>query len=422
MAEECSTYLFTSESVTEGHPDKVCDQISDAVLDAILAKETELAAAGYVAPSGQPADPAQVRVACETMATTGMVIVTGEIRTQAYVDVPAIVREVLRDIGYDRAKYGFDCDTCGVLNAIHDQSPDIAQGVDESWEAQHGLDEGDPYERVGAGDQGMMFGYACDETPTLMPMPVYLAHRLAERLTEVRKNGTMPLLRPDGKTQVSVRYEGGRPVHVEKVVVSTQHAEEIAHDELRAQIVENVVKPVLEREGVALADDAEIHVNPTGRFVIGGPMGDAGLTGRKIIVDTYGGYARHGGGAFSGKDATKVDRSASYAARYVAKNIVAAGLADRCEVQLAYAIGVAHPVSIMIDTAETGKVSDQLLTEAVRANFDLRPAGIIKMLDLRRPIYKQTAAYGHFGRTDVDLPWEKTDKAEALQAFVNGHK
>ncbi|MFQ9676241.1 MAG: methionine adenosyltransferase, partial [Eggerthella lenta] len=299
MAEECSTYLFTSESVTEGHPDKVCDQISDAVLDAILAKEIELAAAGYVAPSGQPADPAQVRVACETMATTGMVIVTGEIRTQAYVDVPAIVREVLRDIGYDRAKYGFDCDTCGVLNAIHDQSPDIAQGVDESWEAQHGLDEGDPYERVGAGDQGMMFGYACDETPTLMPMPVYLAHRLAERLTEVRKNGTMPLLRPDGKTQVSVRYEGGRPVHVEKVVVSTQHAEEIAHDELRAQIVENVVKPVLEREGVALADDAEIHVNPTGRFVVGGPMGDAGLTGRKIIVDTYGGMGRHGGGAFS---------------------------------------------------------------------------------------------------------------------------
>ena len=353
MAEECSTYLFTSESVTEGHPDKVCDQISDAVLDAILAKEIELAAAGYVAPSGQPADPAQVRVACETMATTGMVIVTGEIRTQAYVDVPAIVREVLRDIGYDRAKYGFDCDTCGVLNAIHDQSPDIAQGVDESWEAQHGLDEGDPYERVGAGDQGMMFGYACDETPTLMPMPVYLAHRLAERLTEVRKNGTMPLLRPDGKTQVSVRYEGGRPVHVEKVVVSTQHAEEIAHDELRAQIVENVVKPVLEREGVALADDAEIHVNPTGRFVVGGPMGDAGLTGRKIIVDTYGGMGRHGGGAFSGKDCTKVDRSAAYAARWVAKNVVAAGLAARCEVQVAYAIGMAKPVSVMIDTYGT---------------------------------------------------------------------
>ena len=416
MAEECSTYLFTSESVTEGHPDKVCDQISDAVLDAILAKEIELAAAGYVAPSGQPADPAQVRVACETMATTGMVIVTGEIRTQAYVDVPAIVREVLRDIGYDRAKYGFDCDTCGVLNAIHDQSPDIAQGVDESWEAQHGLDEGDPYERVGAGDQGMMFGYACDETPTLMPMPVYLAHRLAERLTEVRKNGTMPLLRPDGKTQVSVRYEGGRPVHVEKVVVSTQHAEEIAHDELRAQIVENVVKPVLEREGVALADDAEIHVNPTGRFVVGGPQGDSGLTGRKIIVDTYGGSAPHGGGAFSGKDPTKVDRSAAYAARWVAKNVVAAGLAKRCQVQLAYAIGVAKPVSVRVDTFGTGTVSDEHLSDMVESVFDLRPAAIIRDLDLRRPIYRQLAAYGHFGRDDLDLPWERTDKAEALLA------
>ena len=405
MAEECSTYLFTSESVTEGHPDKVCDQISDAVLDAILAKEIELAAAGYVAPSGQPADPAQVRVACETMATTGMVIVTGEIRTQAYVDVPAIVREVLRDIGYDRAKYGFDCDTCGVLNAIHDQSPDIAQGVDESWEAQHGLDEGDPYERVGAGDQGMMFGYACDETPTLMPMPVYLAHRLAERLTEVRKNGTMPLLRPDGKTQVSVRYEGGRPVHVEKVVVSTQHAEEIAHDELRAQIVENVVKPVLEREGVALADDAEIHVNPTGRFVVGGPMGDAGLTGRKIIVDTYGGMGRHGGGAFSGKDCTKVDRSAAYAARWVAKNVVAAGLAARCEVQVAYAIGMAKPVSVMIDTFGTNAVPEADIMVAVDATFDLRPGAIIDALDLRRPIYRLTAAYGHFGRELPEFTW-----------------
>ena len=416
MAEECSTYLFTSESVTEGHPDKVCDQISDAVLDAILAKEIELAAAGYVAPSGQPADPAQVRVACETMATTGMVIVTGEIRTQAYVDVPAIVREVLRDIGYDRAKYGFDCDTCGVLNAIHDQSPDIAQGVDESWEAQHGLDEGDPYERVGAGDQGMMFGYACDETPTLMPMPVYLAHRLAERLTEVRKNGTMPLLRPDGKTQVSVRYEGGRPVHVEKVVVSTQHAEEIAHDELRAQIVENVVKPVLEREGVALADDAEIHVNPTGRFVVGGPMGDTGLTGRKIIVDTYGGYGRHGGGAFSGKDCTKVDRSAAYAARWVAKNVVAAGLADRCEVELAYAIGVSKPLSIMVDTFGTAHVAEDKIVEAVEKTFDLRPGAIIRDLDLRRPIYEKTAAYGHFGREDADFTWEKTDRVEELKA------
>ena len=415
MAEECSTYLFTSESVTEGHPDKVCDQISDAVLDAILAKETELAAAGYVAPSGQPADPAQVRVACETMATTGMVIVTGEIRTQAYVDVPAIVREVLRDIGYDRAKYGFDCDTCGVLNAIHDQSPDIAQGVDESWEAQHGLDEGDPYERVGAGDQGMMFGYACDETPTLMPMPIYLAHRLAERLTEVRKNGTMPLLRPDGKTQVSVRYEGGRPVHVEKVVVSTQHAEEIAHDELRAQIVENVVKPVLEREGVALADDAEIHVNPTGRFVVGGPMGDAGLTGRKIIVDTYGGMGRHGGGAFSGKDCTKVDRSAAYAARWVAKNVVAAGLAARCEVQVAYAIGMAKPVSVMIDTFGTNAVPEADIMAAVDATFDLRPGAIIDALDLRRPIYRLTAAYGHFGRELPEFTWERTDKADELR-------
>ena len=407
--------LFTSESVTEGHPDKVCDQISDAVLDAILAKEIELAAAGYVAPSGQPADPAQVRVACETMATTGMVIVTGEIRTQAYVDVPAIVREVLRDIGYDRAKYGFDCDTCGVLNAIHDQSPDIAQGVDESWEAQHGLDEGDPYERVGAGDQGMMFGYACDETPTLMPMPVYLAHRLAERLTEVRKNGTMPLLRPDGKTQVSVRYEGGRPVHVEKVVVSTQHAEEIAHDELRAQIVENVVKPVLEREGVALADDAEIHVNPTGRFVVGGPMGDAGLTGRKIIVDTYGGMGRHGGGAFSGKDCTKVDRSAAYAARWVAKNVVAAGLAARCEVQVAYAIGMAKPVSVMIDTFGTNAVPEADIMAAVDATFDLRPGAIIDALDLRRPIYRLTAAYGHFGRELPEFTWERTDKADELR-------
>ena len=415
MAEDCSTYLFTSESVTEGHPDKVCDQISDAILDAILAKETELAKAGYVAPDGNPADPAQVRVACETMATTGMVIVTGEIRTQAYVDVPAIVREVLRDIGYDRAKYGFDCDTCGVLNAIHDQSPDIAQGVDESWEAQHGLDEGDPYERVGAGDQGMMFGYACDETPTLMPMPVYLAHRLAERLTEVRKNGTMPLLRPDGKTQVSVRYEGGRPVHVEKVVVSTQHAEEIAHDELRAQIVENVVKPVLEREGVALADDAEIHVNPTGRFVVGGPMGDAGLTGRKIIVDTYGGMGRHGGGAFSGKDCTKVDRSAAYAARWVAKNVVAAGLAARCEVQVAYAIGMAKPVSVMIDTFGTNAVPEADIMAAVDATFDLRPGAIIDALDLRRPIYRLTAAYGHFGRELPEFTWERTDKADELR-------
>ena len=317
MAEECSTYLFTSESVTEGHPDKVCDQISDAVLDAILAKETELAAAGYVAPSGQPADPAQVRVACETMATTGMVIVTGEIRTQAYVDVPAIVREVLRDIGYDRAKYGFDCDTCGVLNAIHDQSPDIAQGVDESWEAQHGLAEDDPYERVGAGDQGMMFGYACRETPELMPLPISLAHKLAKRLTDVRKNGTLDYLRPDGKSQVTVEYEGNRPVRVDAVVISTQHAPEVEMEALRKDILEHVIRPVVPAE--LLDEQTKYYVNPTGRFVVGGPQGDSGLTGRKIIVDTYGGYGRHGGGAFSGKDPTKVDRSAAYAARWCQK-------------------------------------------------------------------------------------------------------
>ncbi|WP_302395751.1 methionine adenosyltransferase [Eggerthella sinensis] len=413
---EVSSYLFTSESVTEGHPDKVCDQISDAVLDAILAKEIELAAAGYVAPGGQAADPAQVRCACETLATTGMVMVTGEIRTQAYVDVPAIVREVLSDIGYDRAKYGFDCDTCGVLNAIHEQSPDIAQGVDESWEAQHGLaGDDDPYERIGAGDQGMMFGYACDETPTLMPLPIYLSHRLAERLAEVRKDGTLPYLRPDGKTQVSVRYESGRPVRVEKVVVSTQHAESVGHDELYAAVVDQVVMPVLAREGVALSPDAEIYVNPTGRFVIGGPMGDAGLTGRKIIVDTYGGMGRHGGGAFSGKDCTKVDRSGAYAARWVAKNVVAAGLAARCEVQLAYAIGMARPVSVMIDTFGTNAVPEADIMAAVEGAFDLRPGAIIDALDLRRPIYRKTAAYGHFGRELPEFTWERTDKADALR-------
>ena len=413
---EVSSYLFTSESVTEGHPDKVCDQISDAVLDAILAKEIELAAAGYVAPGGQAADPAQVRCACETLATTGMVMVTGEIRTQAYVDVPAIVREVLSDIGYDRAKYGFDCDTCGVLNAIHEQSPDIAQGVDESWEAQHGLaGDDDPYERIGAGDQGMMFGYACDETSTLMPLPIYLSHRLAERLAEVRKDGTLPYLRPDGKTQVSVRYEGDRPVRVEKVVVSTQHAESVGHDELYTAVVDQVVMPVLAREGVALSPDAEIYVNPTGRFVIGGPMGDAGLTGRKIIVDTYGGMGRHGGGAFSGKDCTKVDRSGAYAARWVAKNVVAAGLAARCEVQLAYAIGMARPVSVMIDTFGTNAVPEADIMAAVEGAFDLRPGAIIDALDLRRPIYRKTAAYGHFGRELPEFTWERTDKADELR-------
>ena len=416
MAETQSSYLFTSESVTEGHPDKVCDQISDAVLDAILAKEIELQKQGYISPSGQPADPAQVRCACETMATTGMVIVTGEIRTQAYVDVPGIVREVLRDIGYDRAKYGFDCDTCGVLNAIHDQSPDIAQGVDESWEAQHGEAGDDPYERIGAGDQGMMFGYACDETPTLMPLPIYLAHRLAERLTAVRKDGTLAYLRPDGKTQVSVRYEDGRPVHVEKIVVSTQHSEAVEQERLRADLVQHVIEPVLAREGVALAPDAKIHVNPTGRFVIGGPMGDAGLTGRKIIVDTYGGMGRHGGGAFSGKDCTKVDRSAAYAARWVAKNVVAARLARRCEVQVAYAIGMARPVSVMVDTFGTEAVPVDAIERAVGEVFDLRPGAIIDALDLRRPIYRKTAAYGHFGRELPEFTWERTDRAAALRA------
>lgn len=388
-------HFFTSESVTEGHPDKICDQISDAILDEILTQ-----------------DP-YARVACETTCTTGMVQVMGEISTSCYVDIPKVVRDTVREIGYDRAKYGFDCDTCAVLTAIDEQSADIALGVDNSLERKEGASDADL--AIGAGDQGMMFGYACDETPTLMPMPVYLAHRLAERLTEVRKNGTMPLLRPDGKTQVSVRYEGGRPVHVEKVVVSTQHAEEIAHDELRAQIVENVVKPVLEREGVALADDAEIHVNPTGRFVVGGPMGDAGLTGRKIIVDTYGGMGRHGGGAFSGKDCTKVDRSAAYAARWVAKNVVAAGLAARCEVQVAYAIGMAKPVSVMIDTFGTNAVPEADIMAAVDATFDLRPGAIIDALDLRRPIYRLTAAYGHFGRELPEFTWERTDKADELR-------
>ena len=330
------SYLFTSESVTEGHPDKMCDQISDAILDAIISKEIELEREGYIAPSGQPADVSRMRCACETLATTGLVAVAGEIRTQAYVDVPAIVREVVCGIGYDRAKYGFDGTTCGVVNAIHEQSPDIAQGVDESWEAAHGGAADDPYERIGAGDQGMMFGYACDETSTLMPMPIYLAQRMSERLAAVRKDGTLDYLRPDGKTQVSVRYEDGAPKWVEKVVVSTQHAEEAPYERLRADVVEQVVRPVLAGEGVALSPDAEIHVNPTGRFVIGGPMGDCGLTGRKVIVDTYGGMGRHGGGAFSGKDCTKVDRSAAYAARWVAKNVVAAGLAARCEVQVAW--------------------------------------------------------------------------------------
>lgn len=409
-----SSYIFTSESVTEGHPDKICDQISDAVLDAILAKEIELAEQGYISPSGAPADPSAVRCACETMATTGMVLVTGEIRTQAYVDVPAIVREVLEDIGYNRAKYGFDATTCGVLNAIHDQSADIAQGVDQSFEAQKGEAE-DSYSEIGAGDQGMMFGYACNETAELMPLPIYAAHRLSERLTKVRKEGILPYLRPDGKTQVSVRYENDKPVGIDKIVVSTQHSEDIDSKQLREDIIEQVIAPVFADLDLSY-EGAEIFINPTGRFVIGGPMGDAGLTGRKIIVDTYGGMGRHGGGAFSGKDCTKVDRSGAYAARWVAKNVVAAGLADRCEVQIAYAIGVARPVSIMIETFGTNHVSQEEIEAAVEKVFDLRPAAIIDALDLRRPIYRKTAAYGHFGRELPEFTWEHTNKVEDLKA------
>ena len=409
-----SSYIFTSESVTEGHPDKICDQISDAVLDAILAKEIELAEQGYISPSGAPADPSAVRCACETMATTGMVLVTGEIRTQAYVDVPAIVREVLEDIGYNRAKYGFDATTCGVLNAIHDQSADIAQGVDQSFEAQKGEAE-DSYSEIGAGDQGMMFGYACNETAELMPLPIYAAHRLSERLTKVRKEGTLPYLRPDGKTQVSVRYENDKPVGIDKIVVSTQHSEDIDPEQLREDIIEQVIAPVFADLDLSY-EGAEIFINPTGRFVIGGPMGDAGLTGRKIIVDTYGGMGRHGGGAFSGKDCTKVDRSGAYAARWVAKNVVAAGLADRCEVQIAYAIGVARPVSIMIETFGTNHVPQEEIEAAVEKVFDLRPAAIIDALDLRRPIYRKTAAYGHFGRELPEFTWEYTNKVEDLKA------
>ena len=415
MADAPNTYLFTSESVTEGHPDKMCDQISDAILDAILQKEADLEREGYIAPNGQPADLSKVRCAVETLSTTGMVVVAGEVRTQAYVDVPAIVREVICEIGYDRAKFGFDGSTCGVMNAIHEQSPDIAQGVDESFEAQHG-DAADEYETIGAGDQGMMFGYACNETKTLMPMPIYLAQRMSERLAAVRKDGTLAYLRPDGKTQVSVRYVDGKPRDVEKVVVSTQHAEDVGNETLRADIVAHVIKPVLADEGVSLAEGAELHINPTGRFVIGGPMGDCGLTGRKIIVDTYGGMGRHGGGAFSGKDCTKVDRSAAYAARWVAKNVVAAGLAERCEIQVAYAIGVARPVSIMVETFGTEAVPVADIERAVGEVFDLRPGAIIDELDLRRPIYRKTAAYGHFGRELPEFTWERTDKAAALKA------
>ena len=411
------SYYFTSESVTEGHPDKICDQISDAVLDAILAKEARLESEGYVSPSGTPAKLEEVRCACETFVTTGTVVVAGEIRTQAYVDVQKIARDVLRNIGYDRAKYGFDCETCGVISMIHEQSPDIAQGVDESFDAQAGRTT-DPLDLIGAGDQGMMFGYASDETDVLMPMPIYLAQSLAKRLADVRKSGELAYLRPDGKTQVTVRYEDERPVEVSAIVVSTQHDPEIEDmGKIKADVTEHVIAPVLDEVGIAWKG-ADIYVNPTGRFVVGGPMGDTGLTGRKIIVDTYGGMGRHGGGAFSGKDCTKVDRSAAYAARWVAKNIVAAGLAHKCEVQLAYAIGVAHPLSVLVDTKGTGAVSDRAIEAAVKKVFDLRPGAIIADLDLRRPIFAKTAAYGHFGRKDPDFTWEATNRADALKAAV----
>ena len=391
--------LFTSESVTEGHPDKICDQISDAILDELMRQ-----------------DPMS-RVACETAITTGLVLVMGEITTKGYVDIQKVVRETIREIGYDRAKYGFDCDTCGVITALDEQSADIALGVDKALEAKENKMTDEEIDAIGAGDQGMMFGYATNETEEYMPYPISLAHKLARKLTEVRKNGTLKYLRPDGKSQVTVEYdENGKPSRLDAVVLSTQHDPEVSQEQIYEDIKKYVFDTVLPQD--MIDENTKFFVNPTGRFVIGGPHGDSGLTGRKIIVDTYGGYARHGGGAFSGKDCTKVDRSAAYAARYVAKNIVAAGLADKCEIQLSYAIGVAHPTSVMVDTFGTGKLNDEKLVEIIRENFDLRPAGIIKMLDLRRPIYKQTAAYGHFGRNDIDVPWEKTDKVEMLKKYM----
>ncbi|MBQ1248580.1 MAG: methionine adenosyltransferase [Selenomonadales bacterium] len=389
------TVFFTSESVTEGHPDKIADQISDSVLDAILEKD----------PMG--------RVACETLVTTGLVHVVGEISTKCYVDIPRLVRNVVREIGYTRAKYGFDADTCAVMTSIDEQSADIAMGVDKALEAKEGSMD-DQIEAIGAGDQGMMFGYATNETPEFMPLPIALAHRLSRRLTEVRKSGELDYLRPDGKTQVTVEYKDGKPVRINTIVISTQHSPSATLATIKKDMLERVIQVVVPSS--LLDDETKYYINPTGRFVVGGPQGDAGLTGRKIIVDTYGGMARHGGGAFSGKDPTKVDRSGAYAARYVAKNIVAAGLADRCEIQIAYAIGVAKPVSVMVETFGTGKIAESKISELIQKHFDLRPAGIIKELDLRRPIYRQTAAYGHFGRTDVNLPWERTDKAEALKA------
>ncbi|HBI91584.1 MAG TPA: methionine adenosyltransferase [Terrisporobacter glycolicus] len=388
-------HLFTSESVTEGHPDKICDQISDAILDELLKQ-----------------DPLS-RVACETTVTTGLVLVAGEISTNAYVDIPKVVRETIREIGYNRAKYGFDCETCGVLTAIDEQSSDIAMGVDESLENKIGEQSEDEIEAIGAGDQGIMFGFACNETEELMPLPISLAHKLSRKLTEVRKNGTLDFLRPDGKTQVTVEYEGNTPLRVHTILISTQHSEDVETETIRENLIEKVIKEVIPSN--LLDEETKIYINPTGRFVIGGPQGDTGLTGRKIIIDTYGGYSRHGGGAFSGKDATKVDRSAAYAARYVAKNIVAAGLADKCEIELAYAIGVAKPLSIFVDTFGTGKVSNEVLVELINKHFDLRPGAIIRDLELRKPIFKNTAAYGHFGRTDLGVTWEKTDKAEILR-------